>query len=86
VCECLLRSDFNELWLVRLLMSIRSGKLLVLRVRSMQISNHEGLALAASLLRRIGGASSRIENETPKTLNDSVPRKLLRSDGSPGRD
>jgi hypothetical protein len=26
VCECLLRSDFNELWLVRLLMSIRSGK------------------------------------------------------------
>jgi hypothetical protein len=26
VCECLLRSDLNELWLVRLLMSIRSGK------------------------------------------------------------
>jgi hypothetical protein len=26
VCDCLLRSDFNELWLVRLLMSIRSGK------------------------------------------------------------
>jgi hypothetical protein len=26
VCECLLRSDFNELWLVRLLMSIRSRK------------------------------------------------------------
>ena len=26
VYECLLRSDFSELWLVRLLMSIRSGK------------------------------------------------------------
>ena len=26
VYECLLRSDFNDLWLVRLLMSIRSGK------------------------------------------------------------
>ena len=27
VYECLLRSDFSELWLVRLLMSVRSGKL-----------------------------------------------------------
>jgi hypothetical protein len=26
VYECLLRSDFNDLWLVRLLMSIRNGK------------------------------------------------------------
>jgi hypothetical protein len=29
--KCLLRSDFNELWLVRLLMSIRSGKWLPIR-------------------------------------------------------
>ena len=28
VYECLLRSDFSELWLVRLLMTVRSGKLL----------------------------------------------------------
>ena len=28
VYQCLLRSDFSELWLVRLLMTVRSGKLL----------------------------------------------------------
>jgi hypothetical protein len=72
VYQCLLRSDFNDLWLVRLLMSIRSGKRLP-RSR-----------MPGDLRRRLQGTGFVIVAEVPnEEIVIGIAGRFWRPDGGP---